>query len=145
MRYHSRLPVLLPALALLSCGGDGDSNNTPASAELGREYLIGYGETIEVDSLSLEFSTLAEESRCPASAICVWEGNARILLTLVKGRTTAVVELNSSSRFQTFAVFEGYYVSLRNLAPYPATPSTPLPQNYTATVFVDGHVAPASN
>ena len=32
---------------------------------LGQEYLIGFGETIHVGSLTLEFTTLAEDSRCP--------------------------------------------------------------------------------
>lgn len=144
MRYHNHLLALLPALVLVSCG-EGDSNNLPASGELGREYLIGFGETIRVDALSLEFTTLAEESRCPASATCVWEGNARILLTLTRGRSTSVVELNTSHRFPSVAVFEGYFVELRNLDPYPATFAVPLPQNYTATVFVDGQAVALSN
>jgi hypothetical protein len=144
MRYRRVMLALLPVLTLVSCGGEGDSNAVPASAELGHENLIGFGETIRVDNLSLEFTTLAEDSRCPASAMCVWEGNGRILLTATRGRTTAVLELNTSSRFPTSVVFESYYIQLRKLDPYPAVPSTPNPQTYTATVFVDGNLVPAN-
>jgi hypothetical protein len=146
MRQHPRLLALLAAFVLASCGGEeGSSNSGPSSADLGREFVIGFGETIHVDSLTLEFTTLAEESRCPASVTCVWEGNARILLTATRGNTTAVLELNTSSRFPTSAEFEGYFIELRRVDPYPATPTTgPLPQSYTATLLVDGRVVPSN-
>jgi hypothetical protein len=142
MKYRNTLMALL--LALASCGGDGDSSKMPTSSQLGQDSLIGFGETIHVDMLTLEFTTLAEESRCPTSVVCVWEGNARILVTATRGNATAVLELNTSSRFPTSAVFEGYSIQLRKLDPYPATPSTPNPQRYTATVLVDGNLVPAS-
>ena len=146
MRHHSHLLALLPALMFASCGGEGsDSSSMPSSAELGQEYVIGFGETIHVDSLSLEFTTLAEESRCPTRVTCVWEGNARILITATRGSATSVLELNTSNRFPTSAVFEDHLISLRSLHPYPATPTTgPLPQSYTATLFVDRQVVPAN-
>jgi hypothetical protein len=147
MRSVLRLLSLIPAALLFaSCGGEGDPNNSPNSGDLGREYLIGFGETIRVDALTLEFTTVAEESRCPANAYCVWEGNARILLTLTHDRATTVVALNTSRQFPTSATFEGYYVELRRLDPYPAGVGTgPLPQSYEATVFVDGRVSAFGN
>lgn len=145
MRYLHRFLVLLPALVLVSCGGEGEPDEVPQAGELGREYVIGYGETIHVDSLALEFTTLDGDSRCPANAVCIWEGNARILLALTRGQSSTVAELNTSNRFPTVAVFEGYFVELRRLDPYPATAGIPQPQNYTATVFVDGHVSASGN
>lgn len=142
MSYRSTVLALL--LALASCGGDGDSSKMPTSSQLGQESLIGFGETIHVDRLTLEFTTLVDDSRCPTSVVCVWEGNALILVTATRGNATAVFELNTNSRFPTSAVFEGYYFQLRKLDPYPATPSTPNPQRYTATLFVDGNLVPGS-
>jgi hypothetical protein len=142
MRYRGSLLALL--LALVSCGGDGDSSKMPASSRLGQESLMGFGETIHVDMLTLEFTTLVDDSRCPTSVVCVWEGNASILVTVTRGNATAVLELNTNSRLPTSAVFESYYIQLRKLDPYPATPSTPNPQRYTATLFVDGNLVPGS-
>lgn len=138
MRTFIRVLILLPALVLGSCGGDGDAEQGPVpSSALGEEYLIGYGETIHVGSLTLEFTTLAEESRCPLNAACVWSGNARILVTATLGRATQVVELNTYSGYQVRAVFEGYLLELRRLQPdIPWAPRGPL-EDYTATVFVD--------
>ena len=61
-----------PALAALfvsctwlaACGSDGeDSSAMPATVPPGQEYVVGFGETIRIAGLSLEFTTLAEELR----------------------------------------------------------------------------------
>lgn len=135
--------VLLPATLMWGCGGgDGDSPAQPA--ELGREFVIRYGETIQVGELRLQFSEVLEESRCPINANCVWAGNARIVVTANRGNVTRLLELNTSEPFPTSAVFDGHFIFLRDLHPYPVTPATtPLPQGYTATLLVDGQVLPA--
>jgi hypothetical protein len=138
MRAFIRVLLLLPVLVLGSCGGGGDSEQGPLPASvLGREYLIGFGETIHVGSLALEFTTLAEESRCPLNANCVWAGNARILVTASLGPTTEVMELNTYQGYQVRASFQGYLIELRRLQPdFPWAPRGPLSE-YMATVFVD--------
>jgi hypothetical protein len=138
MRAFIRVLLLLPVLVLGSCGGGGDSEQGPLPASvLGQEYLIGFGETIHIGSLALEFTTLAEESRCPLNANCVWAGNARILVTATMGGTTGVLELNTYPNYQVRANFEGYLIELRRLQPdIPWMPRGPLSE-YTATVFVD--------
>lgn len=132
--------VLLPILLLAGCGSDGGETDTRIavpSSPVGHEYLLGFGETIRVSDLLLEFTTLAEDSRCPASAMCVWEGNARVLVTATRGKTTTVLGLNSNPQFPVRAEFEGYVIELRNVDPYPATPQLPRAQDYTLTLFVD--------
>ena len=138
MRTLIRVLILLPVLVLGSCGGGGDEEQGPLPASvLGQEYLIGFGETIHVGSLALEFTTLADESRCPLNANCVWAGNARILVTATLGGTTGVLELNTYSNYQVRANFEGYLIELRRLQPdFPWAPRGPLSE-YMATVFVD--------
>lgn len=82
IRSMKRLLVLLPAVMLAACGSDeGRPDPMPATTQTAQEYVVGFGETIRVSGLSLEFTTLAEESRCPTSVTCVWEGNARVLPT----------------------------------------------------------------
>ena len=138
MRTFMRVLVLLPALVLGSCGGDGEEEPraVPAAA-LGQEYLVGFGETIPLGSLTLEFSTLAEDSRCPLNATCISAGNARILVTATQGRVTEVLELNTYPSYQVRATFQGYLIELRRLQPdFPWSPRGPL-QEYTATLFVD--------
>ena len=138
IRSLTKLSVLLPAVMLAACGSDGrEPDAISATVTPAQEYVVGFGETIHIAGLSLEFTTLAEESRCPTSVTCVWEGNARVLVTATRGSATTVLELNSNPRFSVRAVFEGYVIELRSVDPYPATPTPPRAQDYTVTLFVD--------
>jgi hypothetical protein len=134
-----RLLVLLPTLALPACHDHKKKDDDlvqPASASLNQEYVIGYGETIHLGQLALEFTTLTEESRCPMNAACVWAGNARILVTATGRTGTQILELNTTPGFGSTATFENYRFELRRLEPeipwYPYPPA----QEYTATLFV---------
>jgi hypothetical protein len=137
IRSMRRLLVLLPAVMLAACGSDGTGPDPmPATAQTAHEYVVGFGETIRVSGLSLEFTTLAEESRCPTSVTCVWEGNARVLITATRGSATSVLELNSNPRFPVRAVFEGYAIELRSVDPYPVAAAPRRAEDYTVTLLV---------
>lgn len=137
-----RALVLLPLLGLASCGGDGEKPLPSPVVEHGTvpQYLLGFGETIRFDGLSLEFTTLAEESRCPNNPLvqCVWEGNAQILVTARRHSNEAVLGLNTHSRFATSSDFEGLRITLVKLDPYPTDfPGTPpVVSRYVATLTV---------
>ena len=138
------LLTLLSGALLTSCGGGkADPVAQPLEVLAGADYAIGYGETVQVDGgLSLEFTTLAEESRCPVDVSCIWEGNARILMTWRSPRGEGAFELNTHPNLQTSARVDSQSVTLRKLEPYPGTGaqtgavSAP-GSGYEATVFVD--------
>jgi hypothetical protein len=138
IRTMTGLLVLLPAVMLSACGsGGGEPAAISAATQPGQEYVVGFGETIHVAGLSLEFTTLAGESRCPTSVVCVWEGNARVLVTATRGSATSVLELNSNRQFPFRAVFENTMIELRRVDPYPVTPAPPRAEDYTVTLFVE--------
>lgn len=149
MRNTFRALLVLPALLLPGCNGGGDGEDSEdlvllATVPLAREFDLRYGAVAEVDELTLEFSRVLEESRCPASVTCVWQGNARILVTAHQGSNVSLLELNTHPAFPTSVVFGNYFITLRDLQPYPATPTTmPLPEGYTATLFVDIRLVPS--
>ena len=136
------------ALALAACGsGDPDDKVTagPASAALGQEYVVGYAETLRLQGgVTLEFTTLSEDSRCPTNVTCVWEGNARILVTMTTTHASSVLELNTSSRFATRATFDGYLVELRKLEPVPVAGVPTSASAHEATLFID-HATSSGN
>jgi hypothetical protein len=129
------------ALTLAACGsGDPDDKVTagPTSASPGQEYILGYAETLRLQGgVTLEFTTLAEDSRCPSNVTCVWEGNARILVTMTTAHGSSVLELNTSSRFAARATFDGYLVEFRKLEPVPVAGAPTGASAYEATLFVD--------
>jgi hypothetical protein len=137
-----RALVLLPLLGLTSCGGDGDDPSPQPVVQNGSipQYLLGFGETIRFNGLTLEFTTLAEESRCPTHplVLCAWEGNAQILVTARRYGIEGVLALNTNPRFATSVDFEGLRIALIKLDPYPTDlPGTPpVVTRYVATIAV---------
>ena len=64
IRSLTRLLVLLPTVMLAACGsGDDGPDAMFADAPPAQEFVVGFGETIRVAGLSLEFTTLAEEEK----------------------------------------------------------------------------------
>ena len=141
MRNHLRALILLPAFGFAGCGGGDDSptSGLNTSAEISHEFLLGYGETIDVGPLSLEFLALVDDSRCGIGGpgVCVWEGNGQILVNATHGRDSRVVILNSNPKFPTTGVFGGYVIELRRLDPQPTFTTRPAPEEYTATLLVN--------
>jgi len=140
MRTLLRALVLLPALVLAACNGGDDDGEAALPAELGEEFELRYGQTVDVGPITLKFIAVTEESRCPLNAMCVaaWEGNARIQLVASSGRASEIIELNTNPMFNTFVVFDGHFIELHGLAPeFPWIPRGPL-QEYVATLYVDG-------
>src|SRR6187402_3000325 len=120
-------PFLL--LTLVACGGSGSGSggagNPPASylddPPLWNEYVIGYAETINLaEGVSIEFTAVEQDTRCPTNVQCVDEGNAQILLTTFTPRGQWSVRLNTNKTLPINAVFEYYGVELRSLDPKPA-------------------------
>ena len=60
------------------------------SLELGGDVTLGGGEGIAV-----EFSSVLEDSRCPANAVCIWAGRATVAISLTSlaDGVTEMVEL----------------------------------------------------
>jgi hypothetical protein len=145
MRNLTRALFAMPVLALTACGGGDGSEAAPIlSAQLGQEFILGNGESATVDSVSVEFTAVVEDSRCPlgTSVMCVWEGNARVLVTATRGPLSQVFTLNTAPSMGNLAIFAGHVIELRKLDPWPTTPTPPTSfQNYQVTLMVDGHAS----
>ena len=116
---------------------------TPTPA-LGAEFSLEQGASVAIDGKWLvRFVGVAEDSRCPMNARCIWEGNARIRVRVQElprpfnpsGESApANLELNTSERFEKKAVRAGAVVELLHLEP---TPLTGVPtKDYVATLVV---------
>jgi hypothetical protein len=141
-----RAATALLLLTLAACGGSGDEAN-PADnylddPPLWNEYTIGYAETINLaEGVSLEFTAVEQDTRCPTNVQCVAAGNAQILITTFTPRGQGSVRLNTDNTLPTSALFDFYGVELRNLDPKPLlnpqTGSSTIPLSaYEARVFV---------
>lgn len=68
---------------------------------------------------SVKFVSVLEDSRCPAKAVCVWAGNAKIKIQISKnGGSSEEFELNTNLKPQTIE-YKGYQIKIVSLSPRP--------------------------
>ncbi len=99
------------------------------------EIVLAPGEDARPDAiLTLLFSAVAKESRCPTGYQCILSGNAevRIGLTLGKGPTHEFTLNTNAPDGPTRVEFGGYTVTLKQLAPYPQGEQRIEPKDYRA-------------
>jgi len=137
------LSVALLALALVGCQVSREAGAVPVTFTLGQEFTLGGGQEAVFGGgdLSVRFSELLEESRCPTEVECFWTGKARIaVIVQAIGRpsTTAYFSSNPAPGENAQSVRAGdYAVELTSLEPYPRTPDDPIPfEDYRATLVV---------
>jgi hypothetical protein len=58
-----------------------------------------------------------EDSRCPADVDCVWAGNAKLTISIAKGKSAAkMFELNTALEPNVIS-YQGYNITLKDLSP----------------------------
>ena len=105
---------------------------------LGQEFNLKIGQKARIkgEDLTINFSSVAEDSRCPEGVDCIWAGNAKIVLKLSKsnGASTSI-ELNTNTEPREKS-FERYEIVLKKLSPYPKKDSSIKKKDYVATLVV---------
>lgn len=115
-----------------------DTSTKYVEVELNKEFNIKAGDSaVLVDQgLVMKFILVADDSRCPIGAVCVWEGNAAAEFELrnSKGEQTTV-KLNTNAEPKNM-VFSGLVISLKNLSPHPKLDEIVNPSDYYAALLV---------
>ena len=78
------------------------------------------------------FDSLLSDSRCPANAVCVWQGFAAGKFSLSADGETYPFKLSTvdlPGLFPKDTVISGYKIEFINLSPYPGTVPGPIPDN----------------
>lgn len=134
---YAKILITAAVLAACSSGGYGPTGSGNPSPS-GQNVSVRVGETGAVPGtgVTIAFHAVTEESRCPLNAVCVWEGNGRVALTLSSGYgATKDVELNTTTEPRE-TVFSGLRIELTALNPHPT--GEPIdPDDYVATFEVD--------
>ena len=101
--------------------------------QLDREIQIKLGEsvTLEGGTLTIKFISLAGDSRCPQGVLCVWRGNAEVILDV----SNTEISLNTALEPNERAVGQ-YTVQLRDVIPYPQAGEQYKSQNYSIKIVV---------
>jgi hypothetical protein len=128
--------VALALLALPACA----ENPAGSSVPKGSEFQLRAGETATVEGtpLAVRFDLVANDSRCPADAICVTLGDASVVLSVSdSGRPPASLTLRTAPGEGRRAAVGAWVLTLTRLDPYPYASRPIEPSDYQAWLRVD--------
>ncbi len=98
----------------------------------------GHSKTASAAKITVKFESVEEDSRCPEGTNCVWAGNAKVKITLAKGKKASkTFELNSTTQPNTIT-FEGYDIKFVDLAPHRTMSKTAV-RSQQLTVSITKH------
>ncbi len=92
------------------------------AASFDKSFELAFDQTafIESDSLSIKFSNVAEDSRCPEGYDCVWQGQAKIAVKILSGNNDlGEINLTSLAGHDSLAHenFNRYSIKLLKVGP----------------------------
>ena len=101
--------------------------------KLDEEIQIKFGEsiTLEKGRLRIKFKSLAGDSRCPQGVVCVWAGNAEVILEVSKNEIALNTALDPNEK-----VVGDYNIQLLDVIPYPKVGEEPKPEDYRINIIV---------
>ena len=119
-------------MMLVACDDD------PTGPKPGESFTLEVGERATLDAVhtSVRFLAVAEDSRCPSQAQCVWAGDGAVVLEIAPATGDAAEDTlhTNLGSGPGAVVLAGYELTLLGLDPYPDTPGAIGPDEYTATL-----------
>ena len=143
MAYRIK-PLILASvlLAVMGIAFTAGCNNQvdEISAELGREVELGVGQTVVVrdEPIKLKFVEVAGDSRCPAGATCIWEGEVTCILeiTYLDDTYTTSITQPGLTQQKSLVIFHQYEVTFTVL-PYPELDKEIKDDEYRLQLVID--------
>lgn len=136
LNQHNRALILLWAVAAAS----GCATVEPVIvAQPGVAFSLALGKTATIngDGTKITFKRVPEDSRCPTDVTCVWEGDAKIEVTIARTGApdeTAVLSLHSPGS----EISSGnLLIRFVGLAPVPRQADGNAPRPYVAELVVN--------
>ena len=97
-------------------------------------FTVQMNQIIFFEDYEITFSEILEDSRCPADAICVWEGRISIGMDVKNKEKIQKIVLTTADK--TTAHFDSYKINLVNVLPYPFSSKTIPLEEYSATINI---------
>ena len=113
-----------------SCSRSGDKRLREGTIEL-KLHEAAEG-SIKGDRVNLGFDAVLADSRCPANAMCIWQGAATATFSFTKNGDPHRFNLSTITmepNYNKDTVIAGYKIEFINLLPYPGTFTPPASDN----------------
>ena len=111
------------------------------SANLDTPFQLEINQIASIDSndIRIKFLNITEDSRCPSDVVCVWEGQATVVVNIVKNnQNLGDFSLTNRAAHEDLAMknFDGYSIKLMKVDPYPKSTQRIDTSDYTITLIV---------
>lgn len=117
-----------------------DSITETESFNLLDDIIINYNQKLVNDdeNISIQFTELVGDSRCPIDAICVWEGDAEAKFRFSKNNSFEDFTLQTSRNyFNADTLLFGYRIELVEVFPYPQINIEIPPYDYKVKIKIE--------
>ncbi|MEM4369044.1 MAG: hypothetical protein QXU88_01820 [Candidatus Woesearchaeota archaeon] len=110
-------------------------------AALETSFHLKFNNTALIDdNIRVKFLRIDEDSRCPSDVLCPWEGQATIVVNIIKdnknlGNFPLTIRAGGGENLSA-KVFDELSIRLIKLEPYPRTDKKITPSDYVATLIV---------
>lgn len=99
-------------------------------------FEIQVGDTVQVSN-GTEITILnVEDSRCPADVLCVWQGEAKISINVIKDSQDLGNFVLSTLEEKTIQTFDSFTIKLVEVQPYPYSNKEIMLSDYVVTLVV---------
>jgi hypothetical protein len=115
------------------------SNDEFIKASLGQEFSLRIGQTaqIENEQLSIQFKSVAGDSRCPRSVQCFWAGEVSCDVTVTDRGSSSNITLTQSGAEQSSEETYKDYRLTYSVEPYPEAPKQISTADYRLILTVE--------
>lgn len=135
----TKTTIILVALALILI----NVQNVQGAAinldkiSLDTPFQLRVGNTAELISTDIKITILnVEDSRCSADVLCVWQGEAKVLINVKRASQDLGNFTLTNTAGQETQSFDGYSIKLVEVQPYPYSSKEILQSDYVATLIV---------
>lgn len=128
------LPLIL-VVSLLAVGCDGDDSSPTQPSPESTTITLAPGGQANALGLTVSFVEVLD-SRCPADALCVSPGDAKVTVNLSTGGVGSRYDLYVNDAARRRVLYQGYEVEISTLLPYPLASRPTDPTAYRATLLV---------
>jgi len=136
--------ALFFGMAVSNCGQKNISETTTNAENVSQKNIaLSYGESVTRENVTLKFSEISEDSRCPTGTTCVWAGRAiaKIEVTANGKSETKTVIFGATRPGETadmqLYTGNGMTITADSLNPYPEQSGAIPKNNYVLNISVE--------
>jgi hypothetical protein len=113
MKYSLFLFIVL---LFVGCHKESTTSAEQNNPKIGESFDLKIGESVSIkdETLTFQFVNVPDDSRCPEGAVCVWAGNAKVIIKISDTKDTLNTYLNPKE-----TTYDSYKITLSKLSPYP--------------------------